>query len=243
MLKKSIYTSLVLSVLIAPMFTACNNDSKTEKTTNTKVEKLSTMEEKAGYSIGTQVGKQLISTKGMVDRDALLKGINDALDEKELKLTLEEMQKVMQEFGVKMQAKANADMKVSLEANAKEGSEFLTANKAKEGVVTLASGLQYKIITAGTGKIPKATDKVETNYKGTLINGTEFDSSYKRGQTVSFPVNGVIKGWTEALQLMKEGSKWELYIPSELAYGAKGAGQAIGPNATLIFEIELIKII
>jgi FKBP-type peptidyl-prolyl cis-trans isomerase FklB len=126
--------------------------------------------------------------------------------------------------------------------NQKEGEVFLAENKKKKGVVTLPSGLQYHVITAGTGKIPKATDTVTTHYRGTLIDGTEFDSSYKRGEPASFPVNGVIKGWTEALQLMKVGSKWQLFIPSNLAYGPQGAGQVIGPSATLIFEIELLSI-
>lgn len=126
--------------------------------------------------------------------------------------------------------------------NIKEGEEFLAANKEKEGVITTASGLQYKVITEGTGRTPKATDTVETNYRGTLIDGKEFDSSYSRGQTATFPVSGVIKGWTEALLLMKEGAKWQLFIPPDLAYGARGAGGDIGPNATLIFDIELIAI-
>jgi len=124
----------------------------------------------------------------------------------------------------------------------KQGEEFLAANKAKDGVVTLPSGLQYKILKAGTGPKPTASDTVVCNYRGTLINGTEFDSSYKRGQPVTFPVSGVIKGWTEALQLMPVGSKWQLFIPSDLAYGDRGAGANIGPDSTLIFEVELVSI-
>ena len=127
-------------------------------------------------------------------------------------------------------------------ANKTEGETFLAANKNKEGVVTLPSGLQYKILKAGTGPKPTASDSVVCNYRGTLVNGTEFDSSYKRGQPATFPVNGVIKGWTEALQLMPVGSKWQLFIPAQLAYGERGAGPDIGPNATLIFEIELLSI-
>jgi FKBP-type peptidyl-prolyl cis-trans isomerase len=126
--------------------------------------------------------------------------------------------------------------------NKKEGAEFLEANKTKEGVVTLPSGLQYKILTEGTGPKPAASDTVVCNYRGTLISGTEFDSSYKRGQPASFPVNGVIKGWTEALQLMPVGSKWQLFVPAELGYGDRGAGGEIGPGATLIFEVELLSI-
>ncbi len=127
-------------------------------------------------------------------------------------------------------------------ANKTEGEAFLAANKSKDGVVTLPSGLQYKILTAGTGPKPTASDSVVCNYRGTLINGTEFDSSYKRGQPATFGVGQVIKGWTEALQLMPVGSKWQLFIPSSLAYGERGAGAEIGPNATLIFEVELLSI-
>jgi len=127
-------------------------------------------------------------------------------------------------------------------ANKTEGEAFLAANKTKEGVMTTPSGLQYKILKAGTGPKPAATDTVVCNYRGTLLNGTEFDSSYKRGQPLTFPVNGVIKGWTEALQLMPVGSKWQLFIPAQLAYGERGAGADIGPNATLIFEVELVSI-
>jgi FKBP-type peptidyl-prolyl cis-trans isomerase FklB len=128
------------------------------------------------------------------------------------------------------------------ETNKKQGDAFLAANKGKEGVVTLPSGLQYKILSAGTGPKPATSDSVVCNYRGTLIDGTEFDSSYKRGQPATFPVGGVIKGWTEALQLMPVGSKWQLFVPSELAYGERGTGADIGPNAVLIFEVELLSI-
>jgi len=232
-----LYTSVVLSALLMLGFTACN-----DKSTQSEKKTLSSFKDKTGYSIGIQIGKQLESTKDSLDTEALIMGINDALAGKKLQLSDEEIKTTMLELSKKMQAEAMEQRKASLEVNKKEGEAFLSVNKTKEGVVTLPSGLQYKVITAGTGKTPKATDTVETNYKGTLINGTEFDSSYKRGQSVSFPVNGVIKGWTEALQLMKEGAKWELFIPSELAYGEQGAGQAISPNSTLIFEIELIKV-
>jgi FKBP-type peptidyl-prolyl cis-trans isomerase FklB len=146
----------------------------------------------------------------------------------------------MNTFKEEMTKKQEEAMKKAAEKNKKDGAAFLAENKKKEGVVTLPSGLQYKIITQGTGNTPKATDTVTVNYRGSLVDGTEFDSSYKRGQPATFPVNGVIKGWTEALQLMKEGAKWQLFIPSDLAYGEKGAGNVIGPNATLIFDVELI---
>jgi FKBP-type peptidyl-prolyl cis-trans isomerase FklB len=139
---------------------------------------------------------------------------------------------------MKMQAKRSEES----DANKKTGEEFLAANKSKDGVVALPSGLQYKILTAGTGAKPTASDSVECNYRGTLINGTEFDSSSKHGGPATFPVSGVIKGWTEALQLMPVGSKWQLFVPSDLAYGERGAGGDIGPNETLIFEVELLSI-
>lgn len=238
MLKRKIGTSVLLGALLVVGMTACNEGTESKKAPKT----LNTLEDKAGYAIGLQVGKQVVKTKDLINKEALLLGMNDALDGSASKLSEEEIQKAMQEFSVKAQAAAMEEMKKAFEANKKEGEAFLAANKAKEGVVTLPSGLQYKIITKGTGKTPKATDTVETNYKGMLINGTEFDSSYKRGQSATFPVNGVIAGWTEALQLMKEGGKWELYIPSELAYGEKGAGQVIQPNSVLVFEIELLKV-
>ena len=141
-----------------------------------------------------------------------------------------------------MMAKQQEMAKKLGEKNKAEGEAFLAENKKKEGVITLPSGLQYKVIKAGTGKKPKATDTVTVHYQGTLIDGKEFDSSYRRGQPVTFPVNGVIPGWTEALQLMEEGAKWQIFIPSSLAYGDRGAGRDIGPHATLIFEIELVSI-
>jgi FKBP-type peptidyl-prolyl cis-trans isomerase len=165
-----------------------------------------------------------------------LAGGKTLLTDEEVRAALMQLQKDMQE---KMQAKAAAEG----DANKKEGDAFLAANKTKEGVVTLPSGLQYKILKPGSGPKPTASDSVVCNYKGTLINGTEFDSSYKRGEPATFPVTGVIKGWTEALQLMPVGSKWQLFIPSDLAYGPRGTpGGPIGPNATLTFEVELMSI-
>jgi FKBP-type peptidyl-prolyl cis-trans isomerase FklB len=146
------------------------------------------------------------------------------------------------QFQTEMHQKQQEKMQQAGATNKKEGDAFLAANKSKEGVVTLPSGLQYKILTAGTGPKPKSSDSVVCNYKGTLIDGKEFDSSYKRGQPATFPVAGVIKGWTEALQLMPVGSKWQLFVPSDLAYAERGSGPDIGPNATLIFEVELLSI-
>ena len=157
-------------------------------------------------------------------------------------LTEDEARTTLTQLQTEVRSKQQEKMKVAGEMNKKEGVEFLAANKTKEGVVILPSGLQYKILTAGTGPKPTASDTVVCNYRGTLISGAEFDSSYKRGQPASFPVNGVIKGWTEALQLMPVGSKWQLFVPAELGYGDRGAGADIGPGATLIFEVELLSI-
>ncbi len=182
------------------------------------------------YIIGTSIGKQMAGDTTGFEFQSLSAGIQQALNGEELLLTEEEMTSIMDAIVASETAKA-----------VEKGVAFLAANMEKEGVTTLESGLQYKVLTEGEGDIPTVESTVEVHYRGTLIDGTEFDSSFKRGTPASFPVTGVIKGWTEALQLMKEGSKWELYVPSDLAYGERGAGPNIGPNSTLIFEIELLK--
>jgi FKBP-type peptidyl-prolyl cis-trans isomerase FklB len=198
-------------------------------------------QDKVSYIIGLNIGKGMKQDQIEVNADALANGVRDAFADKP-QLSEEEMKTVMTAFQQEMMTKSQAKAQAAGAENAKAGAEFLAANKIKEGVKTTASGLQYKVISSGKGKSPKSTDTVSTNYRGTLINGTEFDSSYKRGQPATFPVTGVIPGWTEALQLMKEGDKWEIYVPAELAYGERGAGQAIGANSTLVFEIELLSI-
>jgi FKBP-type peptidyl-prolyl cis-trans isomerase FklB len=203
---------------------------------------LKSQKDKVSYSIGLDIGRNLKDQSIEVDPTLLARGIQDAISDGKRLLTEEEVQTVMTAFQQEMQAKAAAKGKEVGDKNLKEGNQFLAENKKKKGIVTLPSGLQYKVITEGKGKKPKATDTVTTQYKGTLIDGTEFDSSYKRGQPASFPVSGVIPGWTEALQLMPVGSKWQLFVPPALAYGPRGAGQQIGPNATLIFEVELLSI-
>jgi FKBP-type peptidyl-prolyl cis-trans isomerase FklB len=201
-----------------------------------------TQKQQEGYALGMNIGRGLTRQSVDVDVDSLLKGLKDTLSGSKLVLSDQEATATLNELQQEVREKQQlAEMKAG-EANMKAGEEFLTANKTKEGVVALPSGLQYKIITAGTGPKPAASDTVVCNYKGTLLDGTEFDSSYKRGQPASFPVGQVIKGWTEALQLMPVGSKWQLFIPPDLAYGSRGAGGVIGPNATLIFEVELISI-
>jgi len=198
--------------------------------------------DKVSYVIGMEIGKNFKKQSIDIDPDILVKGIKDAISDGKPLLTEQEVQETMITFQKEMMAKQEELAKKLGEKNKKEGEAFLAENKKKEGVKTLPSGLQYKVIKAGTGEKPKLTDTVMTQYRGTLIDGTEFDSSYRRGQPVSFPVTGVIPGWTEALQLMEEGAKWQLFIPPNLAYGERGAGRDIGPNATLIFEIELVSI-
>jgi FKBP-type peptidyl-prolyl cis-trans isomerase FklB len=197
-----------------------------------------TSEEKGSYIIGFNIGSSIKRDGFSVIPEKLLTGLKEALDGKKPAFSPEEIQEIMSGLQQQMAAK----QKESAGAAAGEGVAFLKANKVKEGVKTTASGLQYKVLKSGKGKSPKVDDKVTTHYRGTLIDGTEFDSSYGRGQPATFPVNGVIKGWTEALQLMKEGDKWQLFIPTELAYGARGAGAKIAPHSALIFEIELLKI-
>lgn len=202
---------------------------ETEKKINSTLDSVS-------YSLGISIGKNLKS-QGLdsINTELLGKAFSDVFSNGPLLITAEKAQTILQEYFGGLQ-------KVKLEKNAKEGQKFLEENKKKPGVITLPSGLQYTVITEGNGPIPKETDKVTTHYHGTLIDGTVFDSSVQRGQPATFPVNGVIKGWVEALQLMKVGSKWKLFVPADLAYGERGAGENIGPNTALIFEVELISI-
>jgi FKBP-type peptidyl-prolyl cis-trans isomerase FklB len=203
---------------------------------------LKSQKDKSSYAIGLDMGNSLKKSEIDVNPDILVKGLKDALAGGKQLMTDQEIKETIVALQKDLQAKQQARMKTAGEKNKKEGEDFLAKNKKKEGVVTLPSGLQYKILNKGSGKSPKATDSVTVNYRGTLIDGTEFDSSYKRNQPATFPVNGVIPGWTEALQLMKEGAKWQLFIPANLAYGERGAGGTIGPNAMLIFEVELISV-
>jgi FKBP-type peptidyl-prolyl cis-trans isomerase FklB len=204
---------------------------------------LTSTKQKASYAIGMNWGTGLHRQGIDVDSAALIQGMKDALAGGKTLLTEDEARSALMQLQKEMQEKQQAKAAAEGDANKKEGDAFLAANKTKEGVVTLPSGLQYKILKEGNGPKPTASDSVVCNYKGTLINGTEFDSSYKRGEPATFPVTGVIKGWTEALQLMPVGSKWQLFIPPDLAYGPRGTpGGPIGPNATLIFEVELISI-
>ncbi len=203
---------------------------------------LKDQKDKVSYSIGMNIGNNLKKQSIDVNPDVLAQGIKDALSGSKALMTEQEVNETIMAFQKEMSAKQIERLKELGEKNKKEGEAFLAENKKKEGIITLPSGLQYKVINEGTGETPELTDVVTVNYRGTLIDGTEFDSSYRRGQPATFPVNAVIAGWAEALQLMKVGSKWQLFIPSDLAYGERGAGRDIGPNATLIFDVELLSI-
>ena len=203
---------------------------------------LKTQKEKFSYALGMNIGNGMHRQGVEIDPNILARGIKDALAGRKSLLTDEEARTVVMQVQNEVRQKQQEKAQAAGATNKKDGDEFLTANKTKPGVVTLPSGLQYKVLTQGTGPKPAATDSVVCNYRGTLINGKEFDSSYKGGKPLTFPVDGVIKGWTEALQLMPVGSKWQLFIPPDLAYGERGAGADIGPDTTLIFEVELLSI-
>ncbi len=196
------------------------------------------LKEKISYIIGRDMASNLSKQGIEVEIESFMKGFKEVQEGKASSLTQNDVQQAMMALQQEMAAKQNAAGGENKEA----GEAFLADNKDKEGVKTLPSGLQYMVLKEGTGKSPSASDTVTTHYHGTLIDGTTFDSSYDRGQPATFPVNGVIAGWTEALQLMKEGSKWRLFIPSDLAYGSQGAGDVIGPNSALIFDVELLSV-
>jgi FKBP-type peptidyl-prolyl cis-trans isomerase FklB len=203
---------------------------------------LKTDKEKQSYAMGLNLGTRLRQPGIKLDPALVARGLRDAQAGGKTLMTEDEARAALQQMQNEAQQKMQAKSKEEGAGNRKEGEAFLAVNKSKPGVVTLPSGLQYKILKEGTGPKPTASDTVSCNYSGKLISGKEFDSSYKRGQPTSFPVGGVIKGWTEALQLMPVGSKWELYIPADLAYQDRGAGADIGPGETLIFEVELLSI-
>lgn len=190
--------------------------------------------EKASYALGANIGKTLKQNNAEIDLDVYMKALKEGMSGGKLLLTDEQISETIRAFQMELRTK-------TLEKNKKDGEEFLAKNKTKEGILTTPSGLQYQIITKGTGKIPGSNDTVVCHYRGSLINGEEFDSSYKRGEPHSFPVTGVIKGWTEALLMMPVGSKWKLFIPSDLAYGERGR-PSIPPNSALLFDIELLEI-
>ncbi|HET7844042.1 MAG TPA: FKBP-type peptidyl-prolyl cis-trans isomerase [Xanthomonadales bacterium] len=207
------------------------------------VDKLTTEKEKVSYMVGMDLSNGLAQIKDEIDPAIVAQALQDALKGGKTLLTQEEALAVRQSFISKMQSAQAEKQKVTADKNKVEGEKFLAANKSKPGVKTTASGLQYQVIKEGTGKKPGPNDQVKVHYLGTLIDGTKFDSSYDRGQPAQFALNGVIPGWTEALQLMPVGSKYKLFIPSNLAYGDKGTPGPIGPNSTLVFEVELLEIL
>src|SRR5215831_9233427 len=205
---------------------------------------LKTQREKNSYALGMNIGSGLKKQGAIASVDPILvsRGLRDALSGGKTAMTEDEMRAALQQLMSEVRSAQEAKSHQEGAAARKDGETFLAANKSKEGVQTLPDGLQYKVLQQGSGPKPTANDTVTVNYRGTLISGKEFDSSYKRGQPISFPVGGVIKGWTEALQLMPVGSKWQLFIPADLAYGDRGAGSDIGPGETLIFDVELLSI-
>ena len=204
---------------------------------------LSTDKDRLSYAFGAQTGIAFKERNMDIDPKIFYKALTDAYNEKKLQMTNEEMKVAVMDFTKKQMEQRQADQKVLADKNKKAGDEFLAKNKNASGVKTLPSGLQYKILTKGKGVVASNTDSVTVDYEGTLLDGTVFDSSYKRGEPATFPVNGVIKGWTEALTMMPEGSKWRLFIPSDLAYGENGTmSGSIPPNATLIFDVDLKKV-
>ncbi len=203
---------------------------------------LTASKDKVSYGIGVDVARNFQRLGLDLDLDLLIKAMRDVYGGGKLLMTEEELRATMDAYRIELQSRQLDAMKKAGEENQKKGEAFLAENKGKEGVVVLPSGLQYKVLNAANGKTPQDADTVECNYRGALIDGTEFDSSYRRGQPATFSVTGVIPGWREALKLMPVGSKWQLFVPPQLAYGPRGAGRDIGPNATLVFEVELLAI-
>lgn len=228
--------TIVASVCVA-MLAACSQQAAKPEGV-----KLDNDKSKLSYAIGMDIGASLKSLATEFDRTAMMAAINDKLDGKKLMLSDEEAGKVKKAFFQQQSEKRATERKALAEKNKAEGEKFLAENAKKAGVTVTASGLQYEVLKAGDGAKPKESDYVKVNYRGTLLDGTEFDSSYKRGKPITFPLKGVIKGWTEGVQLMNVGSKYKFYIPADLAYGEQGAGSTIAPNSTLIFEIELLGI-
>jgi len=203
---------------------------------------LKSKKDSISYGIGYDIGRNFNNQGALVNVDALMRGFRDAYGGKQSTLPQDKTERLLQDFSQEMMNKQAERTRMQAEENKKKGDAFLAENKKKPGVVTLPSGLQYKIVTEGTGPKPSKDTTVVCHYRGTLIDGTEFDSSYKRGEPATFRVAQVIRGWQEVLQLMPVGSKWQVFVPSALAYGERGAGERIGPNAALIFDIELVAI-
>jgi len=238
----SMPVALCLAVLALGACTDSKPPAATESAATEGAATLQTEEQRMGYSLGAMMGRQFRDDKLQVDAEALARGVREGYSAETLSMSDEEIGAGMQQLQTSHSERMQNEQNAQAENNLAASQEFMAKNATEEGVVTTESGLQYRVITAAEGAKPSADDTVRVHYRGTLIDGTEFDSSYKRGEPVTFPVGGVIPGWVEALQLMPVGSKWNLYVPSELAYGPGGAGQLIGPNSALIFEVELLAI-
>jgi FKBP-type peptidyl-prolyl cis-trans isomerase FklB len=232
---------LTFSLLLV-IFGACGKTAGVASAKTLKTEDLNSQKKKVSYAIGLDIGKNFKERAMDVDMEILIQGLRDAQGSGKPLLSSEEIQKTMTQFQQDMMKAEQEKRMGQAQVNKTKEEAFLKENAKKTGVKVTASGLQYIVISTGTGPLPKLTDTVKVHYRGTLLDGREFDSSYKRNQPAVFPLNGVIKGWTEALQLMKVGSKWQIFLPASLAYGEQGAGQVIGPNATLIFDVELLSI-
>jgi FKBP-type peptidyl-prolyl cis-trans isomerase len=234
--KTSIISIMCAALLIGTI--GCQNAKQQTDKTSPESDK-----EKLSYAIGADMAQSLSNIKDEIDLAMLQKGMGDKFTGKELLVSDEEAKSLLQALNTRFQAKQQEEFAKAAQDSLVEGKAWLEDNKTKEGVITTESGLQYKILKEGEGKSPKASDTVKVHYEGTRLDGTVFDSSYKRGEPVTFPVNGVIKGWTEGLQLMKEGGKYKLFVPADLAYGESGAGQQIKPNEVLLFDVELLEVI
>lgn len=222
-----------LTIVLVAAFGACQGGASAD---------LESFEGRSSYAVGADIGNNLQRTGVELDLDGVVAGLSDVLEGRDLKLTNEEIGEVLQELSTRMQTAQQQQFEEATTRNIAEGTAYLEENGQREGVITTASGLQYEVLTQGTGARPSATDQATVNYRGTLVDGTEFDSSYERGEPATFPINQVIPGWTEGLQLMTVGSKYRFVIPSNLGYGERGSGPVIGPNATLVFEVELLSI-
>ena len=234
-MRRAVICLIVLVVLLPFLSLATDQD-------RAAVTELKSFSEKISYVLGQEIGNSFKESPVEIDLDIFIQGMSDSLKGAKSLLDADETNQIKQEFSRQVQESRQTQMAALSQKNRAEGEAFLAANKNKEGVVTTTSGLQYKVLKKGDGPKPQDNDRVTVHYRGTLLDGTEFDSSYKRGNPATFQVNGVIRGWTEALQLMNVGSKYQLFIPSDLAYGTRGAGRKIGPNSTLIFDVELLGI-
>jgi FKBP-type peptidyl-prolyl cis-trans isomerase FklB len=230
------------SILIVTALLAVSGAVLAQDTPQAARPKPEALQDKASYIIGLNLGQSLKTQEVPVTQDLIIQGLRDGLAGSNPLLTPEEIQAAMQEFQKQIMTQQEAKRKAEGETNLKASQAFLEQNKTRKEVKTTASGLQYEVLKEGSGEVPKPTDQVTVNYRGTLPDGTVFDSSYDRGQPATFPVNGVIPGWVEALQLMKPGAKYKIYVPPALGYGERGAGGDIGPNQALVFEVELISV-